>query len=62
MSTDTPAPIRRGRPRSEKARDAILTAAMAELAGEVIVPGGTEPITTATVSYTHLTLPTILRV
>jgi alkylation response protein AidB-like acyl-CoA dehydrogenase len=26
----------------------ILTAAMAELAGEVIVPGGTEPITTAT--------------
>ena len=28
--------------------DTILTAAMAELAGEVIVPGGTEPITSAT--------------
>jgi 3-oxocholest-4-en-26-oyl-CoA dehydrogenase beta subunit len=29
--------------------ETILTAAMAELAGEVIVPGGTEPLTSATV-------------
>ena len=28
--------------------ETILTAAMAELAGEVILPGGTEPATTAT--------------
>ena len=28
--------------------ETILTAAMAELVGEVIVPGGTEPATTAT--------------
>ena len=28
--------------------DVILTAAMAELAGELVVPGGTSPATTAT--------------